>query len=283
MREDMHIHLERGAYTLEWVRAIAKQAHARGIARIGLLEHAYLFREFLPVYTRYSDNADAGIRDWFWRKAAAKDLSAFLALQETVGSAEFPVEICFGLEMDFAPEHAEAIYRLTKDLPLDFLTGSVHDANGFAFDHAAAHWQGRDVERVYRDYFATEMQLAESGLFTIAAHPDCIRLFGHRPSFDLRPTFEALAAALQKSGTAAELNSGVHRRTGAPLGLDPALLAAFVRQGVRLVTVSDAHTLADVGDGIAALEQLAGRACKSAKQEAAQNHIGFDSRQLKKG
>lgn len=53
VREDMHIHLERGAYTLEWVQTFVEQALGADIKRIGLLEHAYLFREFLPVYTRY--------------------------------------------------------------------------------------------------------------------------------------------------------------------------------------------------------------------------------------
>lgn len=77
MREDMHIHLERGAYTLEWVQTFVEQALGADIKRIGLLEHAYLFREFLPVYTRYEKNDEAFIRDWFQRKSATKSLADF--------------------------------------------------------------------------------------------------------------------------------------------------------------------------------------------------------------
>lgn len=256
VREDMHIHLERGAYTLEWVQTFVEQALGADIKRIGLLEHAYLFREFLPVYTRYEKNDEAFIRDWFQRKSATKSLADFLALQEKVRHADFPLEIQFGLEMDFAPEHAETIYRLTKDLPLDFLTGSVHDANGFAFDHTAALWENKDVDKAFRDFFDTEIAIAESGLFDIAAHPDCIKLFGHTPSFSLDSIYETFAEALQKSGTAAEVSSGIHRRTGAPLGPEKPLLDAFKRKGVALVTASDAHTPQDVGFCLEELEAL---------------------------
>ena len=256
MREDMHIHLERGAYTLEWVQTFVEQALGADIKRIGLLEHAYLFREFLPVYTRYEKNDEAFIRDWFQRKSATKSLADFLALQEKVRHADFPLEIQFGLEMDFAPEHAETIYRLTKDLPLDFLTGSVHDANGFAFDHTAALWENKDVDQAFRDFFDTEIALAESGLFDIAAHPDCIKLFRHTPSISLDSNYEKCAVGLQRRGKTDGVRKGMRKRTGAPLGPEKPLLDAFKRKGVSLVTASDAHTPQDVGYCIDELEAL---------------------------
>lgn len=183
VREDMHIHLERGAYTLEWVQTFVEQALGADIKRIGLLEHAYLFREFLPVYTRYEKNDEAFIRDWFQRKSATKSLADFLALQEKVRHADFPPEIQFGLEMDFAPEHAETIYRLTKDLPLDFLTGSVHDANGFAFDHTAALWENKDVDQAFRDFSIRKLRLPKVGSSTLRRTRTASNFSGTPPLF----------------------------------------------------------------------------------------------------
>ena len=68
--------------------------------------------------------------------------------------------------------------------------------------------------------------------------------------------YETFAEALQKSGTAAEVSSGIHRRTGAPLGPEKPLLDAFKRKGVALVTASDSHTPQDVGYCLDELEAL---------------------------
>lgn len=47
---DCHIHLETGPYTLAWVKKYVGYALQRGLSEIHLLEHSYLFPEFLPMY-----------------------------------------------------------------------------------------------------------------------------------------------------------------------------------------------------------------------------------------
>ena len=82
------------------------------------------------------------------------------------------------------------------------------------------------------------------------AHPDSLKLFGHLPSCSLEPYYKRLAAALAQSGMYAEQNSGIFRRHGARLGMEPPLLQEMKRIGVRIQTASDAHHPSEVGLGI---------------------------------
>ena len=251
---DGHIHIERGAYTLDWIRRFVDRAVEMQIDEIWLLEHCYRFDAFVPMYDSvcaYSDYVNA----WFHRKAGALKLDDYLALVERVRGEAFPVKIRFGLEICYFRAFEGFIAALTRDIGLDFLLGSIHFVDDFAFDHRAEHWAGVDVDRICRRYFEDSVSLAQSGLFDGIGHPDAIKLFGHRPSYALTPYYERLAEALSKRGMYAEQNTGVARRcpdTASP-GMDGELLGILKARGVRIVTASDAHCPEDVGWGIRAL------------------------------
>ena len=126
--------------------------------------------------------------------------------------------------------------------------------NGFGFDHKAAHWEHVDVDAAYRLYYAQMLSLAESGLFTGLAHPDSIKCFGHKASYDLTRTYELLADALITNGVYAEQSCGLHNNYGAAeKGMNPDMLAVFLRKGVKLRSASDAHCPEDVGKGLVGL------------------------------
>ena len=245
---DGHIHIERGEYTVEWIREFVKQAQKMGIDEIRLLEHNYMFPEFAPMYDSARAYSDF-VNKWFIRKAGHKDLQEYLELIKKVRNEEFPVKIKFGLEVCYFPKYEEFTADLLKDKGFDFVLGSMHFVDDFAFDHNAELWEGEDVDRVYRRYFEDSVLLARSGIFDGIGHPDTIKLFGHKASFPLTEYYEALAAELEKSNMYADQNSGAHRRCPdtASLGMDPELIRILKKHNVKIVTSSDAHTPEDVG------------------------------------
>lgn len=243
---DAHIHLERGPYTLDWINEFVGTAQTRGIDEIWLLEHCYRFSEFVQMYDSvcaYSDHIDK----WFHRKAGVLKLSDYLGLIERVGKESWPVKIRFGLEVCYFKKYEKLVREATYGQGLDFLVGSVHFIDDFAFDHKTEFWDGMDVDKCYRRYFETSVELAESGIFDGLAHPDCIKLFGHKPSFSLLQYYEKLADTLAKNGMYAEQSSGIHRRTDSEIGMDRDMFSAMKRHNVRIVTASDAHCPEDVG------------------------------------
>ncbi|MDD3035225.1 MAG: histidinol-phosphatase HisJ family protein [Bacteroidales bacterium] len=248
---DGHIHIERGDYTLEWIDRFVDKAGKMQVDEIRLLEHCYIFEEFVPMYSSvcaYSEYIDA----WFKRSAGKHKMAEYFKLIENVRKQRYPVEIKFGLEICYFREHEKFIEKLTKDKGFDFLLGSVHFVDDFAFDHKPEHWEGIDVDKIYRRYFEESIALAKSKLFDGIGHPDTIKLFGHSPSFSLLNYYKNLAKALADNGMYADQNSGVARRCPktSSLGMDKKLLQALKKHGVNIITSSDAHCPNDVGDRI---------------------------------
>ena len=258
---DGHIHIERGPYTLDWIQQFADKATELHLDEIRLLEHCYRFEEFVPMYESVCAHS-AYIDAWFHRKAGICRFADYLKLVESVRKVQFPVKIKFGLEVCYFKEYEDIIAAQTKGCGLDFLLGSIHFVDDFAFDHKAEFWEGVDVDAVYRRYFEDSVALAKSGLFDGIGHPDAIKLFGHRPSYPLAGSYEQLAAALAEKNMYADQNSGVARRCAgtASLGMDAELLRALKRHHVKIIPSSDAHCPEDVGYRLAELCELAEKA-----------------------
>ena len=254
---DGHIHIERGPYTLNWIDRFVSRAVEMGPDEIRLLEHNYIFEEFAPMYDSvraYSEYVDA----WFQRSAGKHKLAEYLELIDLARSRRFPIEVKFGLEICYFKEFEGFTYELTKDKGFDFLLGSIHFVDDFAFDHKAEHWAGLDVDRIYRRYFEDSVSLAGSGLFDGIGHPDALKLFGYKPSYPLSDCYESLAAELAKSNMYADHNSGAERRCPetASLGMDTELLGILKKHNVTVITSSDAHCPEDVGYKIRELNNM---------------------------
>ena len=137
---DCHIHLETGPYTLAWVKKYVGYALQRGLSEIHLLEHSYLFPEFLPMYKPVCMQNDF-IDAWLGRKGGKRDLDEFLHLANEVRRAQWPLPIQFGLEVCYFPGCEAFVESRTKNLGLDFLVGSIHFIDAFAFDHKPELWK----------------------------------------------------------------------------------------------------------------------------------------------
>ena len=47
---DVHVHLEKGPYTKEWLDEFVNKAIERKIKEVYFLEHTYVFKEFYFLY-----------------------------------------------------------------------------------------------------------------------------------------------------------------------------------------------------------------------------------------
>jgi histidinol-phosphatase (PHP family) len=258
---DCHIHLERGQYTLEWLNEFVKTAVNRGLDEIYLLEHSHRFNEFIPMYKSICDYSNYQ-REWFERKNDG-DLSIknYIDFIEQVKQISHPIKIKFGLEICYFEEYEQLIQDVLNSYSFDFATGSVHWVDGFGFDHKKELWNSLNVDKIYTRYYELMQKLIESDLFTGVAHPDSIKAFGHKASYELVGTYIRLAELLCKHKMYAEQSGGLHLNydSNCELGMNATMLKMFINKGVPILTASDAHSPQDVGANIAELQNLVHR------------------------
>lgn len=252
---DVHIHIERGPYTKEWIDKFVEQAIHVGLDEIYLLEHSHRFVEFEPMYSsvcKYSDYQ----RNWY-KSRANRSIKDFLSLITEMRNVAFPIKIKWGLEVCYFPEYEEFIRNILDSFHFDFAVGSIHWIEGFGFDHKAEFWAGLDIEQLYRKYYDLMLNLIKSGLFSGVAHPDSIKCFHHYPTNDLSDTYRLLADELNSQHMYAEQSGGLRLNYQfEELGMNQTMLSIFKSRNVDIRFASDAHKPEDVGANILKMKSI---------------------------
>ena len=251
--KDLHIHIERGPYTIEWIEKFIDKAVKENLDEICLLEHSIRFTDFHPAfkeaieYSRYQ-------RKWFDGKVpTAHSLDEFKALATEIRQREYPVKVSFGLEICYFEQHTDIIRELTSDGFFDYLLGSVHWVDNWTFNQRKYQWLGKDFNHIYKRYFELQNSLVESGIFDIIAHPDLITCHGLYPDYDLADTYKVLCENVKSHNMMLEMN------TSKGLGINKQFFEIAKEVGVDFSTGSDAHTVENVGRKIKEVTDLISR------------------------
>lgn len=242
---DCHVHTARCGHAEGDASAYIAAARDRGIAVIGFTEHLPLPDDLDPVreYSMPRSELADYVREIEGLKVAASDPPP---------GAQVPgPKVLVGIEADWLPDRMDWVEPLLASQSFDVVLGSVHFLDEWAFDDPAlrARWDTVDVDLVWERYFARVVDAAKSGMFDVMAHPDLVKKFGHRPSFDPLELYEATANELADAGVAIEVSTGGLRKPVAELYPSAAFLAALGRAGVPATMGSDAHVPAEVGFG----------------------------------
>ena len=156
MLADYHIHvLSHGEYKYEydWLGLFIDKAREQNLGGIGFSEHDELRHliDFDLVKQMRDENPD--------------------------------IEIKMGLEIDYIPGREEEIRSIIAEHDWDYLIGSVHFINGWAFDHPDYRnlFATQDLDEIYGKYFNLLQQAVETRYFDIAGHVPLSGLFFRHP------------------------------------------------------------------------------------------------------
>lgn len=250
MLKDLHIHLERGEYNLDWIGQFVSQAKAMDIGEITLLEHSIRIKELHPCFKEAREYSPYQ-QKWVDNKApSAHTLAEYLELVDRVRQEDFGIKINFGLEVCYFEQHRDFMGELLSDKGLDHLIGSVHWIDNWTFNQRKYQWKNRDVDQIYERYYQISNSLIKSNIFDTIAHPDLVTCHGLLPSYDLADTYKELFKNANEHNVCIEMN------TSKGLGLNEQMFEIAKECNVTFSTGSDAHRPQDVGRGIKQVTEL---------------------------
>jgi histidinol-phosphatase (PHP family) len=244
---DSHIHTPLCKHAKGSPLEYAQAALERGLAGIVITDH-------MPMPA------------WFdapWRMALS-ELDRYLEwVLEAKAAMQGRLEVRIGLEADFHPGTERFVEKVLGRYPWDYVMGSVHYLGAWGFDNPdfKEEYEWRDLEGIYRDYYALVVQAAQTGLFDAIGHLDLPKKFGHAqpaPSLAI-PALEAIASA----DMALDYNTAGLRKPIAEIYPAVGLCRVAAQLGIPFVLGSDAHAPAEVGyafeEAVQTLEGVGGQ------------------------
>jgi len=200
-----------------------------GLSEIGFSEHLTLFRD--P-------------EDWNMKPV---NIDPYLKHIENLREKTKELKVKTGLEVDFFPGRENEIRNFLSPLPLDYIIGSVHYMGETTVDHGPDFYEGKSIDRLFESYFEMVLSAVSSEIFDIIGHCDLIRIFGYKPTIDLKPFYRKLAASMRKHNVVFEVNTNGRNRPLADFYPDRKFLYIFREEHVPVCVNSDAHMPMRVG------------------------------------
>lgn len=243
MREliDCHIHTEVCGHATGTAAQMVSAAVFAGLHGIVMTEH-------LPL----PEDLDPG------RELSPPmcDLISYAEQVRELADRAKGLRVVLGAEADWLPgreDYARAVRAEAATLGVEVVLGSVHMMGDWTFDdpNDLSGWDTTGPDEAWERYFSLWCDAARSGAFDVMAHPDLVKKFGHRPSFDCRELYAEAASAAAEGGVLIEASTAGWRKPVAELYPGPDLLRAFAEAGVGATVGSDAHAPAEVGYRIA--------------------------------
>jgi len=235
---DYHLHTMLCGHATGEMAEYLVEAARLGIREVGFADHLPLYflspEKTVPNYAMV-DN----------------ELPRYVEMVKKCAEAA-PVGVKLGIEADYAPDHEEKLASLLAAHPFDYVVGSVHFIEGWAFDSPdeIEEYGQREIDQVFEQYFTLLQQAALTGFFDVMAHPDLIKKFNFRPARDLGPLYEDTARAFKRAGVCVEVNTAGLRYPAGEIYPSPALLGVFFKYGLPVTLGSDAHRPEQVGAGL---------------------------------
>ncbi len=199
-------------------------------------------------YARKANLSDVVLTD-HGRYHKGVNLEEFLIFKDKVKDINFKS----GIEIDNDPETSKADYEwMEKNFDrLDFVLGSIHFIDDWAFDHPyyKEQFNDWDIDELYSKYFDNIKKLINKGFIDGLAHLDLIKIFGHRQKKEIKFFVEDVLKLVKQKGLTVEMSTAGWRKPVNELYPQHEIILMIKEMNIPITTASDAHTAKDLGYG----------------------------------
>lgn len=229
---DYHMHTPLCGHAVGEPRQYVEQALKVGLSEIGFSDHAPLITGPDPRYTM-----------------SYEELPTYLDMMNSLRRQYPNFTIKIGIEADYVPGFENKTREILEGYPYDFVIGSIHFIDAWAFDDPdqQVKWRDKDIDTVYKDYYRLLRQSAQSKLYDIMGHVDLVKKFGHRPTQDLTEEIRQTAQVFKETGVVVEINTSGLRKPVKEIYPSLQVLKFYRQAGVPITFSSDSHDPGDVG------------------------------------
>ena len=156
------------------------------------------------------------------------------------------IEVLLGYEVDFLSGYMDERVLNAK---VDYLIGSIHFLNGWGFDNPEfiGKYRGKNIDKIWEEYFDAVTQMAKSNLFEIVGHIDLIKVFKYLPKKDIKLIAKNTIKEIKKAGMVVELNSAGYRKPINEIYPSPDIMELLVEFDIPITFCSDAHRVEEIG------------------------------------
>jgi len=156
------------------------------------------------------------------------------------------IEVLLGYEVDFLSGYMDERVLNAK---VDYLIGSIHFLNGWGFDNPEfiGKYRGKNIDKIWEEYFDAVTQMAKSNLFEIVGHIDLIKVFKFLPKKDIKLIAKNTIKEIKKAGMVVELNSAGYRKPINEIYPSPDIMELLVEFDIPITFCSDAHRVEEIG------------------------------------
>jgi len=250
---DYHMHLEKGSYSIDWIKEFIATGKENNVSEIGFSEHTHGYIEFKDLYydELILDNSFIGNfqRTWLTKnkfKNYIYEYQDFIKeVNKTGENVKIAMEVC-----NF--NNQKKVQEILNRYEFDYLITSIHFLDGWGFDasYLKEHFNQVDIDKLYERYVEEIERLANENYYDILGHPFNLRLFKNFPTKDITHLLHRACRALKKANMAIDCNTGTYFRY--PIKeISPFsdFLKLVFEYDIPIILSSDAHQSKDVGKG----------------------------------
>ena len=262
---DLHTHTKLCNHAVGEAAEYLQQAIDKGLTWYGISDHfpapAGYDPEFRMMPLEYAE----------YRKTVEQ-------IRQTAAESGSGLQVLYAAEFDYVPGRMPEVYAALEREDFDYLIGSIHYVDDFAFDDPAKkeEWFSRGVDYVWERYTELLCEFVTGYPFEIMGHADLPKKFSLYPSDEKRfqhrmqSVFELAAG----KNICMELNTAGLRKEVREIYPSLKLLKLAKEAGVRITFGSDAHAPGEIGAGLEDALELA-------KTAGYRSHVVFQKRQAK--